>query len=390
MPYELIDNAIFDTVADLISGARREIKIISPFMGERTCRMLHDAIAPAVKLRVITRFYREDFIQGVSSLDGLGHLLKSGADIYALKHLHTKLYVFDDTHAIITSANFTMGGLVGNIELGVLFHNEADIIQRAHLYYDDLMAQIQHYDATHQYISKISAEMISAEKDIVLRLLQNRTNKTINMNTTKYGADLKLERTDKLESALMAQESYTGRDGIWLKFEADSRHRISNTVRYFPEGRSTKRDDLTFFPVRPTSLKSGHKLFIAVVSYDRAGNPTAIIVGRAKTKGFNEKNIAKPTDPFYKEWMEDYPYYVEIYDIEAFDAPISEGISILSLYQQVKHRTFPTTISNGFMPIEELKHYHQRRDKIRITEYAERYLDDELDQRISRFGKVVF
>lgn len=390
MPYELLDNAIFDTIADLISGARREIKIISPFMGKRTCRMLHDAIDPAVKLRVITRFYREDFILGVSSLEGLSHLLNSGADIYALKHLHTKLYIFDDSHAIITSANFTIGGLVGNIELGVLFHNEVDIIQRAHLYYDDLMAQIKHYDEAHQYISKINADMISTEKDTVLRLLQNRTTKNSKTNTTKYGADLKLERTDKLESALMARVSYTGRDGIWLKFEADSRHRIDNTLRYFPEGRSVKRHDLTFFPVRPTSLRSGHKLFISVVSYDRVGNPTAVIVGRAKTKGFNEKCIAKPTDPFYMEWMKNYPYYVEIYDIEAFDAPISEGISILSLYQQVNNRTFPSTISNEFMPIEELKHYHQQKDKIRITEYAEKYLDDELDQRITQFGLVKF
>ena len=63
---------------EVLNLVEDEIKIISPFIGKRTAEMLSEKLIckNEIKCKIITRFYREDFIQGVSNLGGLESLLK--------------------------------------------------------------------------------------------------------------------------------------------------------------------------------------------------------------------------------------------------------------------------------------------------------------------------
>ena len=127
MAIELLDNNHRDAIIEAFEKAQRQIRIISPFVQETMSRYLVDSAGRGITSQLITRFYREDFIRSVSSLTALKNLQTAGVDIYALKDLHAKLYLFDDNIAIIGSANFTGGGFGNNIELSLYIENEYDL-----------------------------------------------------------------------------------------------------------------------------------------------------------------------------------------------------------------------------------------------------------------------
>ena len=55
---------------EILSLAKDEIKIISPFIGKRTAVMISEMLKGRneIKCKIITRFYREDFIQDRKSV----------------------------------------------------------------------------------------------------------------------------------------------------------------------------------------------------------------------------------------------------------------------------------------------------------------------------------
>jgi phosphatidylserine/phosphatidylglycerophosphate/cardiolipin synthase-like enzyme len=117
MSIELITENHGQEIKGILLSTQNTIKIISPFMARTTCEELAKIIKGGIGCQIITRFYREDFIQNASNLDGLLSLIEAGAEIRALIGLHTKLYIFDSNYSIITSANYTYKGFYTNYEL---------------------------------------------------------------------------------------------------------------------------------------------------------------------------------------------------------------------------------------------------------------------------------
>ena len=60
---------------------------------------------------------------GSSNLGTLCTLANDGVAVFSLKALHAKMYIFDDTAALVTSANATNGGLRRNLECGLSTHD---------------------------------------------------------------------------------------------------------------------------------------------------------------------------------------------------------------------------------------------------------------------------
>src|SRR5437016_3651003 len=79
-----------------------ELFVISPFIKLPSVKRL---TAGKEKIQVLTRFALSDFFDGVSDLSALRYLLKRGAEVRGIKYLHSKLYVFGQQRAILTSAN---------------------------------------------------------------------------------------------------------------------------------------------------------------------------------------------------------------------------------------------------------------------------------------------
>jgi len=390
MGIELITENHGLEIKDILNTVENKIFIISPFMGMKTCEELSNLINKnKLSCKIITRFYREDFIQNVSSLDGLTYLLDAGAEIMSLIGLHTKLYIFDNKYSIITSANYTYGGLYSNIELGIKVDNEFEINNKCEEYFNDLWSRIIDYNAKNKNKAIVTKDLINEEKRIVNIAISNRTKSTKNFNETKQGAELeKTVSTDIFEKALVkySQPNMKNVIGGWLKFNADAKNRHDPNIGYFDifnEFTKTR----TFFPTRPIGIKPEDRIFLSLVSFDNDNVPTPIIMGRAFSGGFNDANIVQNKVKGWENWMVDYPYFVELNEIEVIKGPARNGISLLEMYRKLKSDFYPSTFGLDYS-FEKIRTHHYQKDKIRISKYAEEYLNKELDKRFIEYGKI--
>ncbi|WNF35225.1 phospholipase D family protein [Bacillaceae bacterium IKA-2] len=389
MPVSLVSNDLLNRFKELLESTDGELNIISPFIGTQTATLLADWLKenPKIECNIITRFYREDFIERVSSIYGLESLLQAKAKIYALVDLHSKLYLFDSHSTIIGSANFTKGGFVSNHEICVLMDDEPEIAEKAHEYFYDLLEQIQ--AAGDEGI--VTQEWIDEEKKHVPQLAANQKNKTVTYsNDKKKGAVLKkIVQPDLFEQVLENTDEPDSTERNWLKFEGTGEARIASSLNY-PEMKGIRKRDLneTFFPRRPSGILMDDTLFLTIVSYDEQERPTPMIVGYAKTSGYNKDNIATDTDIKEAAFKHRFPFFVEFTSGKVIKAPIKNGIRLVDLYNSVGKATFPSLRKRKSVTQKTLQSMHFRRSHIRITQEATNFLMEELNRRFSDYGEI--
>lgn len=112
---------------ELASQSKKSIKITSPFVKENICNELVSNKKTETKLELITSFKLMNIYNGSLDLKGLEIIINSNGVVKNLSKLHSKIYLFDDEKAIITSSNLTNGGLLNNYEYGV-YLDDADLV----------------------------------------------------------------------------------------------------------------------------------------------------------------------------------------------------------------------------------------------------------------------
>lgn len=389
MSVSLISKNLLNQFQELLEKTEGELNIISPFIGTQTANMLTEWLVknPSIECNIITRFYREDFIERVSSIYGLERLLHANANIYALVDLHSKLYLFDSHSTIIGSANFTKGGFISNHELCVLIDEEHEIAEQAHEYFFDLFDQVKSFEN----VSKVTQGWIDEEKKHVPQLGAERKNKTVvYSNNKKRGAELKkIVQPDLFEKILENKVEDNDADGIWLKFEGTGEDRIPNDINYQQMKGIRKRDlKTTYFPRQPSGILKDDILFLTIVSYDEHGKATPMIVGYTKTSGFNKNNVVADEEIKDTPWKHRFPYYVEFTEGRVINAPIKNGIRLVDLYNSVGKAAFPSLRKRSNVSQSTLQSMHFRRSHIRITQEAHDFLIAELKKRFSRYGET--
>ncbi len=90
----------------------------SPYVNNGIIELTEMASEEVVRT-LITRTDLRDFASGSSNLDTLCTLAKKGVIVRSLNDLHAKIYVFDDSVALVTSANATVSGMWHNLECGL-------------------------------------------------------------------------------------------------------------------------------------------------------------------------------------------------------------------------------------------------------------------------------
>lgn len=403
MPISFIHEGFGDKFYEILENTNKEVLIISPFISyltaDRFSRWLEES-AEDIKCVIITRFNREEFIRGASSIEGLERLKQAGANIFALQHLHSKLYIFDDHSAIMGSANFTLKGFFRNHELGILIENESIFTGQCIQYFSMLAQQIQ--DSGNW---ELDIDKIEKEKQLVTHLLSKRGHSSSDeYNTYRWGAVLDKEENAKqsrnptqdierhfdiIEKAVSKKDNNEENinTGIWIKFEGTSENRIPNDAVYLKR-RESFYDylDRTYYPRQPISVKKGDIIFLAVLSKDKDGNETPIIVGYAFAEGFCKDNIIDNNDKKYKEWNNRYPYYIEFTNGKFLNKPVSEGVTLLELCNALGHRVYPKTKDNDKIPVTKILKRHYQKAHIQITEDAKKYLVARLDTIFNQFG----
>ncbi|MBA2879252.1 HKD family nuclease [Anoxybacillus kamchatkensis] len=389
MSVHLITNDLLDQFNELLGMTEAKLNIVSPFIGMQTASRLADWLIqnPNVKCNIITRFYREEFIENVSSVFGFEKLLLAGAKIYALIDLHSKLYMFDSHSVIIGSANFTHGGFVSNHEIAVLLSNEPEIASKCIEYFDDLLSRIENAGG-----GLVTQEWIDEEKEAIRKTAPNRKDKSVTYsNEAKKGVKLsKIVKLDSFEEFIQSTPKISlTQEEVWLKFEGTGEDRIPNHLNY-QEMKGVRKRDLnrTFFPTRPSGIKKGDLLFLTIVSYDENNQPTPMIVGYARTDGYHHENVAGASEINEEPWKERFPYYVEFTEGKAIKAPMKNGIRLIDLYASLGKATYPSLQQKSNVSLKTLHSMHFRRSHIRVTSEARDYLMKELDNLFTKYGYV--
>lgn len=312
MSVELINNEHFSTFMTATQNAEKTIYIISPFIGTKTANLLAESVATSkIQCVLITRFYRDDFLKQVSSLEGLKRLINAGVSVYCLKRLHSKLYIFDEDTAMIGSANFTMGGFRYNHELSLYVEDEQELINDLTGFFNDLLSKIKSSGDW-----ELTIEMIDKEIELANRLIKGRKDKSVSSrNDYQFGADIKeqeaVDPVDTLEHFLIEKTNSSLENDAWLKFVGSGSDRLESNKKYSAD-RLTYAGILTSFPRRPRSIACDDYIYLAAVSKDKNGVSTPVIIGRARTYGYETENVVD--DEFLKQlpWADAYPYYIRL------------------------------------------------------------------------------
>jgi hypothetical protein len=101
------------------NNATETVRVAAPFIKLDAACFLANAATRGVNISVLTKFSLHSFERGVSDLNALFMLREKGARLRTAPRLHAKVYLFDESRAVVTSGNLTTRGLSGNIEYGV-------------------------------------------------------------------------------------------------------------------------------------------------------------------------------------------------------------------------------------------------------------------------------
>jgi len=119
-----------DELFDLVSKAKKSIKITSPFVKENVCSELLAFKNESVSIDLITSFKLLNIYSGSLDVLALEKILDNKGTVRNFPRLHSKIYLFDDKEVIITSGNLTNGGLLNNYEYGI-YTNDSKIVAQS-------------------------------------------------------------------------------------------------------------------------------------------------------------------------------------------------------------------------------------------------------------------
>jgi HKD family nuclease len=339
------------------------VRIVSPFITDNVVRHLLKDFE-GNKLQVITRFNLNDFRSRVSSLTALKRLVEAGAEIKGIKGLHSKLYLFDSTTAIIASANFTNGGFFKNQEFGIKT-DDGTIVNQSLQYFQDLWS-VDKYQLKNSRIEEWDNEI---------------------KTTGKHPEKPSLADYGKSKAEQIIQKKR-----YFIKFFGKSEHREPLTYRvrseiesgccHYALSFSRKKDDR-----RPRKYRDGDIVYMAKMTdtHDYA------IFGKGTTYAHNDtRDIAGPDDQNQVEWIYDWPILVRVRDTEFIDATLADCPKMSGLIEELDYESFHKTYErylNGETDIMPYRSLQQKAD-IRLSDLSALWLEDQFNQTINQKGRV--
>ena len=127
---EIVTTPTFDWLAEAAASCKTRLLVASPFVNDGIIG-LTDRVSRDVPRALVTRADLRNFALGSSNLHSLCALARGGVTVHHLDGLHAKVYVFDDTSALVTSANATVSGMSRNWECGLATSDRRVVAQLA-------------------------------------------------------------------------------------------------------------------------------------------------------------------------------------------------------------------------------------------------------------------
>ena len=119
----IVTTPTFDWLAERARECRSRLLVGSAYINDAIVGLTN--LVPATASRtLVTRTDLRDFALGASNLDTLCNLARDGTTVRSLSNLHAKIYIFDGSSALVTSANATFAGMYRNFECGLATEDE--------------------------------------------------------------------------------------------------------------------------------------------------------------------------------------------------------------------------------------------------------------------------
>lgn len=402
---EILTDNHYDKIMDVFETTKKRIKIISPFLSVNMAKKLCDIVSNHnVDCTFITRFYLEDMFAKVNSIDAIEMMIKSGIQVYALKGLHTKLYLFDDNIGVVGSANFTSGGFVSNFELSLMAVDENSLLLDLHSYYDDMINKLKEADC-----GKITLDILSDARMKYKSLLDSKKSGNATTSIYMYGAEFDKKQLDTVDKKLVEVKScisdkdfiqevfreneeeikfeYT----IWLKFAGEASNRMNPNIK-FPmvdvmlDG---KKVYIQNYPFNVRSIKDGDVIYLSAITTDTKGKNQPVIIGRGIMRGYDEKNYVQSTWVEKYNWMERYPYYCVLKEVRVLNTGVANGIPLSMLWDELGSNTYLASFGRNETLAEVSKKHHQKAH-MRLSGNAKKYIDAKLAELEKLYGYVEY
>ena len=132
--YVALRTPLLVPVRELFRASQGNITIVSPYLNVFGLNVLREALQEkarkACQVTILTSVSVRSIGDGSLDLESLLAFCRQyqKCRVQNLPGLHAKVYIADQSRAIVTSANLTRGGLVGNFEYGMLIQNARTVV----------------------------------------------------------------------------------------------------------------------------------------------------------------------------------------------------------------------------------------------------------------------
>ena len=363
---EILTTNHYERIKELFRDSKYKIRIMSPFLSkslsENLCELVQEK---GIECQFITRIYLEDLYAKANSIEAIEMMIKSGIQVYSLKFLHTKLYIFDDDMAVVGSANFTTSGFKSNIELSLLADGKTEkesleLISELTQYFDDTKSKIQDGLVMEEMLSKVRTDY----NNLIIPYKKANSVKTSNYNTKMYGAVIKTPKNlDLTEEVLSAKkekdiinEIFSSNEprkqikynhSIWMKQMGRGNDRIDGNSMYEPTIVDLNGKDILISTYsekkKPTTIADEDEVYLAALSQNLKGQNVPIIIGRGYLRKFSEENRYKEEWLSEHPWLKDYPWYCIIEKCELLNTIVKNGVSMDIVWDELGSDTYESS-----------------------------------------------
>lgn len=389
----LRDNHL-QTFTKLLTDCRK-LRIISPFITRKMTTLTLDTLKK-INLKVITRYNLNDFYQKVSDIGALRMLLDENVEIRGVKRLHSKLYIFDDKSAIVSSANFTSGGMEHNYEFGLLINSQS-IVKECISYFNFLWERSN---------NSLTVRRLNKWEKEINKVKSTKSPKSPESSLTDEGANC-LEEDEIQEQENAFNESFKakpnkrrikkGQQRYFVKIFGSSENRVLADESVREEVKRAECHYAVCYPKkkRPGQVRDDDIIYMCRILKRR---DYAIFGKAVGMKHLDKYDIASPAEikrtwlkkkKYY--WKDEYPNYIRV-NSAAFIDTIFKNCPMLKrdLFGKFNEWSLVSTMQHkmkGSGNINPVKSLGQKA-AIEITEEAALWLDNELQSRFDEFGTI--
>ena len=370
---------------------KAKLRIICPFIKEQTIRDIVKTCRPS-EIQIITRFNLNDCYEGVSDLSALKFLLDKDATIQGIKGLHSKLYIYGESKAIITSANLTQAGLNSNHEFGCAVTDQT-LIDSCNEYFDKLWANGSNNLTNEKLLAwmseveniKLSGGKNSGPKKPKLKDHGRKANDIApNPNVPSFDFDAFSSQRTRRRKFNQAFVKMLGKSDDREPLDYPVLDELKRSGSYWSLGYPNSQ--------RPRQPKDGDIMFLGRLTKGPNGHDIAIFGRAVAMQHVDERDVASADDKAapLQDWRNTWDKYIRVYDGEFVAGVIGNGVLLSELMDTLEHNSFLPTQRNRKAKKGNLnpRLSFMQSPSVQLSEEGFYWLSDRLEQQFDLFGKT--